>query len=480
MLDLGGSASQRMGMQFPKNFVWGAATASYQIEGSTQGVDGCGESVWDMCCKKPGFVHQGHTGYVACDHYNRYHEDVGIMQEIGLKGYRFSLMWPRILPEGTGVVNEKGLDFYSRLVDELLAAGVEPWITLFHWDYPYALFQRGGWLNRASPDWYAEYTQVVVERLGDRVKNWITFNEPQCFVGMGHGGGGHAPGLDLPMREVLLAAHHVMLAHGKAVQVIRAGSRIPETRVGYAPVAAAKIPLPATPENIEAAREETFAQREPATWVNAWWNDPIYLGQYPEDGLRIFGADAPKVYAGDMETICQPLDFCAFNCYNGQEIRRGEEGGTVRVERPAGFPETAFKWPVTPQALRWIAKFMYERYQLPIVVTENGMSANDWVSVDGKVHDPQRIDLCTRYLREYRKAATEEDVPLMGYFLWSLMDNFEWARGYGERFGLVFVDYQSQRRVLKDSAYWYRDVIASNGGSLGEDEPDTWWADYGV
>lgn len=450
-------------MGFDKDFTWGAAAASYQVEGAAF-EDGKGASVWDMMCWTPDRIQNGDTGEVACDHYHRYKEDVALMKEIGLRAYRLSLSWPRILPEGVGTVNEAGIGFYDRLIDELLGAGIEPWVTLFHWDFPYALFLKGGWLNRESVRWFRDYAQVVVERLSDRVTKWMTFNEPQCFVGIGHHEGRHAPGLRLGMREVLLAGHHVMLAHGEATQVIRAQAKTPP-QIGYAPVAAAMFPVTEKPEDVEAARTAMFSITSPGYWNNTWWMDPVYRGEYPEDGLRVFGKDAPVVQPGDLETIHQPLDYFGFNCYNGQEYRQGADGKPERVSRPTGFPLTAFNWPVTPDCLYWAPKFFYERYNLPQVITENGLSCRDWVSLDGKVHDPQRIDFVARHLRTYRRAA-EEGIPLMGYFLWSVMDNFEWAEGYMHRFGLIHVDYTTLKRTLKDSAHWYRGVIESNGEVL--------------
>jgi len=451
---------------FPPSFVWGAAAASYQIEGAAT-EDGKGLSVWDMLCRKPGAIWEGHTGNVACDHYHRYAEDVALMQQIGLQAYRFSISWPRVLPDGVGKVSPAGLGFYDRLVDNLLEAGVAPYATLFHWDFPYALYCRGGWLNRDSADWFADYARVVVEALGDRVRDWMTLNEIQVFVGMGHLDGEHAPGDKLGMPEVLRVGHHAMLAHGKAVQAIRAASPGP-CRVGWAPTTFPMIPVTESPEDIAAARMAMFSVAEEfAIWSNTWWLDPVFFGRYPEDGLRLFGAAAPPVQPGDMETISQPLDFCGFNIYQGSGVQAGPQGDPIPVPRPVGYPKTSFNWPVTPEALYWGPRFMYERYGLPLFITENGLANADWVSLDGVVHDPQRIDFTRRYLLALERAIAD-GVDMRGYFHWSLMDNFEWANGYRERFGLIFVDYPTQRRVLKDSARWYAEVIASNGAKLHE------------
>ena len=450
-------------MAFPSDFVWGCATAAYQIEGGAF-EDGKGRSIWDVFSHTPGKISRGDTGDVACDHYHRRREDVALMKEVGLKGYRFSLSWPRILPEGVGKTNRAGLDFYDQLVDELLAANIQPWVTLFHWDYPHALYLKGGWLNPESSEWFAEYTRVVVERLSDRVTHWMTLNEPQCFVGLGHVTGLHAPGLKLPKPDVARIAHNVLLSHGKAAQVIRAGAKKPPL-VGWAPVGAPREPACETPEDIEAARRETFACHDDPIDCATWWSDPAILGHYPADGLKAFGSDMPKFPSGDMDTIRQPMDFYAFNCYFSQLCRMGADGKPETVARYPGYPRTRFTWPVSDNALYWGARFFHERYKLPIVVTENGMSGLDWVSLDGKVHDPLRIDFLTRYLRGVRRAL-DEGIPVKGYFLWSFTDNFEWARGYDERFGIVHCDFVTLKRTPKDSARWYAEVIRNNGANL--------------
>lgn len=459
-------------MSFPKDFVWGAAAASYQIEGAAY-EDGKGLSVWDMLCRKPGSIYQGHTGDVACDHYHRYKEDVALMKEIGLKAYRLSISWPRVLPEGIGAVNEKGLDFYSRLIDELLAKGITPYITLFHWDYPYELFCRGGWLNPDSSDWFVEYASVIVEKLSDRVKHWMTFNEPQVFIGLGHQEGIHAPGIRLGFAEVLRAGHHMLLAHGKAVQAIRAHAKT-ECQIGYVPVGLVRTPASDSPEDIEAARQATFGiagkhwrpmMSEKHCWNNTWWIDPVVLGHYPEDGIEFFGKDVPAIGPDDMQTICQPLDFLGMNSYFGWKVQAGQDGQPENVEFPEGHPQTAYRWVVHPEVLYWGPKFFWERYNLPIFVTENGLSNIDWIALDGEVHDPQRIDFLNRYLLQLQKASAD-GVNVQGYFQWSLTDNFEWAEGYKERFGLIYVDFPTQKRIPKDSAYWYKEMIASNGGTL--------------
>lgn len=444
--------------------MWGAAAAAYQIEGAVD-QDGRGPSTWDMFCRKPGAIWDGQSGAVACDHYHRYQEDVALMRQLDLGAYRLSVSWPRVLPKGIGPVNERGLAFYDRLIDALLAAGVDPWVTLFHWDYPLELYYRGGWLNRDSVEWFAEYTEQVVRRLSDRVKHWITLNEPQVFIGAGHQDGRQAPGDRLAFREVLRAGHHALLAHGRSVQAIRANARLaPE--VGFAPVGLTRCPASERPEDIEAARSATFSVARNTVWNNAWWMDPVYLGSYPEEALRDFGADAPELRAGDQELICQPLDFFGVNIYESHPVRASIQGPEF-TQRPVGFPITAFDWGVTPEAAYYGPKFFWERYRKPIVITENGISCRDWVSTDGKVHDPNRIDFIRRYLREFQRAIGE-GVGARGYFHWSLIDNFEWAYGYKHRFGLIYCDYSTQRRILKDSAEWYARLIRSNGSLLAE------------
>lgn len=450
-------------MHFPHDFAWGAATASYQIEGSPN-ADGKGLSVWDAYCAEPGRIWDGHTGSVACDHYRRYREDVALMKRIGLKAYRFSVCWPRVLPEGVGRVNAAGLDFYDRLVDELLAAGVEPWITLFHWDYPYALFLRGGWLNPDCPSWFSEYTSAVVSRLSDRVTRWITQNEPQVFIGMGHKEGTHAPGMRYSTREIILASHHALKAHGLSVRAIRAEAKRKPV-VGFAPVGIGSTPAGDSPADIEAARAITFAIPDDGIWNSAWWMDPVALGSYPRAGLDRFERHLPTGWEKDMPLISEPIDFLGANIYVASRTRASAEGAPENVPYPTHTPYTLMHWKWTPESLYWVPRFLHERYRLPIVVTENGMSSCDVVSPDGMVHDASRVEFLRLYLRELGRAIAD-GVRVDGYFLWSLMDNFEWAEGYRQRFGLVHVDYASQRRVIKDSGLWYARVIESNGALL--------------
>jgi len=450
-------------MSFPKDFVWGAATAAYQIEGAAF-EDNKGLSVWDDCCKIDGFVKDGHTGAIACDHYHKYKEDIQLMKKMGLNSYRLSISWPRVLPEGIGKINEKGLDFYERLIDELLANGITPYVTLFHWDFPHELFLKGGWLNEDSSNWFAEYTKIIAKRLSDRVSNWITQNEPQCYIGLGHGSGTHAPGLKLSNSGILLAGHNSLLAHGKSVQVLRQFSKIP-CEIGYAPVGITSFPDTDSLKDIDAARTHMFNISAPNQWGNTWWMDPVLLGNYPEDGLKVNEKWLPKIKADDMKTICQPLDFLGVNIYHGTRVKMGKDNCPEIVENKVGHAQTLNRWTVTPESLYWGPKFLYERYKKPILITENGLSNIDWVSLDGKVHDPQRIDFLHRYLKEFKRA-NQDGVSTKGYFAWSLMDNFEWAEGYNERFGLIHVDYETGERTIKDSGHWYKTIIDSNGELL--------------
>ena len=444
-------------MKFPKDFVWGAATSSYQIEGAPF-AHGGGQSVWDMLGRQAGRIAGGDTGDVACDHFHRYREDVDLMSAIGLQAYRFSISWPRVLPTGVGKVSEEGLDFYSKLVDALLEKNITPWLTLFHWDYPYELYCRGGWLNRDSADWFAEYTALIADRLSDRVSHWSTLNEPQVYIGQGHQQGTHAPGLKMGFAEVLRAAHHTLLAHGKAVQVIRARAK-KDPFISASNTGNFFIPDTDLEQDIEAARARNFAILEKNVFNNTWFSDPMVLGQYPSDGVELFATDMPDIQSGDLETICQPLDYFGTNIYWGSYVRANDETGFEIVDRE-GLAYTDMGWPVTPEVMYWAPKFYYERYQLPLVVTENGMANADHEH-EGVVDDEARIEFHRQYLAEYGRAI-EDGVPCIGYALWSLMDNFEWAEGYSKRFGIIHVDYESQHRTLKNSAYWYSHVIAAN------------------
>ncbi len=440
-------------MSFRKDFMWGAATASFQIEGAWN-EDGKSPSIWDEFCTQSGRIEDGSDGKVACDHYRHYKEDVKLMAELGLKAYRFSIAWTRVLPDGTGKINEKGLEFYSNLVDELLKYNITPYVTLYHWDLPYSLYLRGGWMNPESSFWFEEYTKAVAKKLGDRVKNYITFNEPSVFMGLGYQNGDHAPGIKCGTRELLNIGHNIHLAHGRAVKVLR--DLVPDAKVG---ITVATMPaIPVTPKDEQAAYDSYFyCDKNAFVWSDAFWVDPIVLGKYPEQLLNECKDIFPAFTDEDMKLISQKIDFLGQNIYQGRFV--GE------WKRPTGMPHTELSWDVFDDALEWGVKHFTKRYKLPIYITENGLSCHDWVSLDGKVHDPNRIDFLHRYLRGLKKAA-ESGCDVLGYFQWSFMDNFEWAKGYNPRFGMVFCDYQTQKRVPKDSAYWYKDVIQANGENL--------------
>ena len=452
-------------MSFSKDFLWGAATAAYQIEGAYNEA-GKGESIWDMFCRKEGAIKEGHDGKQACDHYNRIDEDIALMKSIGIKAYRLSLSWPRILPNGVGEVNQAGLDFYSDLIDKLIAAGVEPIITLYHWDLPKTLFMKGGWLNRNIAEDFANYAKICVEAFADRVEKWITLNEPQCFVFLGHSAGVHAPGLELPLKECLQAGHHALLAHGKAAIAMREVS--PKIKIACAPMGLFKLPASENPEDIEAARKASFHVDGNHGFWTSWWYDPIYLGYYPQQGWEEFGDNVPQVEEGDMQIISTEMDYLATNFYMGDQVKAEGDSWALTPEDPS-IPKTAFDWKVTPSLLYWGPRFLYERYGKEIMITENGFSQHDVIAEDGAVHDQNRILYTKQYLSHLQRAV-EENVPVTGYMHWSLMDNFEWGEGYTQRFGLTYINYETGERTIKDSGYWYRDLIDSNGALLKEAE----------
>ena len=455
-------------IKFPENFIWGAASSAYQIEGHST-ADGGGLSIWDTFSHTPGRIKNADTGDVACDHYHRFLEDVALMKDLGLKAYRFSVSWSRLLPKGTGAVNEKGVQFYSRLIDALLEAGITPYMTLYHWDLPQLLQDQGGWANRQSAAWFAEYASLIAHRFGDRVKHYFTFNEPSVFI-KGLMNGVHAPGLDTEPAHYVAAWHNILRAHGAAVEVLRA---VPGARVGIAPTVSPFLPQDAA--SVDACEKELFRVKRilngaPNDAIRDFINvpsmllDPICFGTYPADGLEVIGAYLPDTWQEDMELICQPIDMLGVNTYNGKPAFAAEKGLKLLPKQP-GYARTAIDWPVTPACLYWMPRYMYGRYQLPVYITENGLSSHDWVALDGRVHDPQRIDFMHRHLLELEKAIAD-GADVRGYFHWSLMDNFEWARGYFDRFGLIHVDYESQKRTVKDSGYWYKKVVETNGGCL--------------
>ena len=453
-------------MTFSKDFIWGAATASYQIEGAAF-EDGKGLSVWDRFSHTPGKVFGGHTGDIACDHYHLMEQDLDLMQRLGIKNYRFSLSWPRLIPGGVGQSNDKGIDFYNRLIDGLLKRGIRPFMTLFHWDYPLELHKRGSWENPDSPQWFLEYAALCAKRFGDRVKDFIPFNEPPCFIGMGYVSGEHAPGLKLPLQAGISMGHHVHKSNGLALSMLR--ESIPGVRLGYAPNANPALPLTDSPEDIDAARKAYFhVSADPKTWFwgASWWSDPVILGHYPKQGLELYERYLPQGWEKDMPLIHQKLDYYGQNIYQGQYVKAADnELGFEEVPHKIGIPQTAGSWPITPDCLYWGPRFLFERYKTPILITENGLANQDTPSLDGKVYDPGRENYIHRYLLALKKAQ-EDGVEIAGYFYWSLMDNFEWAQGYAHRFGLIYVDFETQQRIPKESAWWYKSVMESNGENL--------------
>jgi beta-glucosidase len=434
-------------LAFPDSFIWGAATASYQIEGAVD-EDGRGESIWDRFATVPGRVRGGDTGAIACDHYHRYREDIALMRNLGLRGYRFSIAWPRILPWGRGSVNAKGLDFYDRLVDELLASGIRPYATLYHWDLPQVLEDEGGWLNRATVDAYVDYVTAVTRRLGDRVKHWITHNEPWVAAWLGYGWGEHAPG-KRGNAEPLTAAHHILVSHGQAVHAIR--SEVPGARVGITLNLNPTYPASDSPEDCAAARQaDGFANR--------WFLDPIFRGEYPADIIELCQDRLPSVETGDMATIATPIDFLGINNYSRSVLRAGPDGTAIFV-RPQDSQYTDMDWEVFPEGLYDLLVRVHRDYAPKnIYITENGAAFPDVRTHDGEIHDLERCHYIESHLVSVAKAIAA-GVPVAGHFVWSLLDNFEWQHGYSKRFGLIYVEYPTQQRVPKASYYWYRDFI---------------------
>ncbi len=448
--------SNQLTKLFPADFIWGAATASYQIEGASS-EDGRGESVWDRFCATPGKVRNGDTGAVACDFYHRYREDIVLMRELGLDAFRFSIAWPRVLPEGRGRVNEAGLDFYDRLVDELLGNGIAPYVTLFHWDTPQVLEDAGGWPARDTVDAFAEYVEAVSARLGDRVAHWITHNEPWVVSWVGHGWGHHAPGRESDA-DALATAHHLLLSHGRAVEILRRNSP------------AAQVGITLNLDNPYAASES--AEDVAATrWVdglhNRWFLDPLFRGSYPEDMLEAWEAIMPEVHDGDLEVISAPIDFLGVNNYTSPLVAADVNGGRSQIVRRADVDRTDMGWEVVPEGLEDLLLRLHRDYAPPaIYVTENGAAYADVRGHDGSVQDPERQAYLEAYLAGASRAVAK-GVPLRGYFAWSLLDNFEWAWGYWKRFGLIYIDYATLERVPKGSFYWYRDFVAKQRQQAG-------------
>lgn len=442
---------------FPGGFLWGTATSAYQIEGAIN-EDGRGASIWDRFVHLEGKIVDQSTADVASDHYHRYKEDVQLIRALGARAYRFSIAWPRVFPEGTGTPNPRGLDFYHRLVDELLANGIEPFVTLYHWDLPQTLQDRyGGWRSRETSKAFADYAGYVAERISDRVKSIFTINECGRLVQAGFGMGIDAPGLNLPQKEINQVRHHVALGHGLAVQAVRAHAR-KGTRVGPAENIEVCIPAIETPANVRAAE---IATRE----LNAGYLTAILEGKYTDAFLAYAGANAPTYAAEDLKAISSPIDFVGLNVYQpNQYVTAGENGHPFTLlPFPAAYPRMDSSWlRIGPEAMYWGPRHIAKIWNVKsIYITENGTSAADQPTEDGKVYDIDRIMFLRNYLTHLHRA-TSEGVPVRGYFVWSLMDNFEWSDGYEKRFGLYHVDFKTQRRMPKLSASFYREVIKRN------------------
>lgn len=437
---------------FPKGFYWGTATASFQIEGAVQ-EDGRGESIWDRFCATPGKIKTGETGEPACDSYHRYMEDIALMSAMNNNAYRFSVAWPRVIPDGDGKINPRGLDYYDRVVDALLEAGITPFITLYHWDLPQALQDKGGWATRATVDAYVRYVEATVKRMGDRVKHWMTHNEPWCVSILSHQLGEHAPGLR-DRKVALQVAHNLLVSHGLAVPVIR--QQCPSAQVGI--VLNFTPAYPAT----DSAADQSLTRLEHARF-NLWFLDPIAGHGYPQDAWDSYGNDVPTVEPEDMKIIAAPLDFLGVNYYTRKICHdpRGGEGSRVLNERSKDNVSDR-DWEIYPQAMYDLLIWLGLGYTFTnIYLTENGASYRDVVSRDGEVHDPKRTDFLYQHLTTLLKVI-EAGVPVRGYFCWSLMDNFEWAFGTSSRFGLAFTDFPTQKRILKDSGKWFGKVTRAN------------------
>lgn len=446
--------------QFPENFLWGAASSAYQIEGGAA-EDGRAPSIWDTFSHTPGRIQYGDTGDTAADSYHLWREDVRMLKAMGLGAYRFSLAWPRIVPSGQagGAVNAAGLAYYDALIDALLAEGIEPWVTLFHWDLPQTLEDAGGWQNPATAEAFGYYAGVVARHFRGRVKHWFTLNEPQCFIGLGYGSGEHAPGLRLPERQVYAAWNVMLTAHALAARALREAD--PACCVGIASTGRVWYPASDSTADREAARQLMFGEDGgDLTFRHDLLLDPLCLGRWPEHLPAGAAALAEALPAERMALYAAAKpDLIGLNIYHGSAAKMGETG-PAPVPYPVGGARTGLGWPVTPETLHWGPRFVGERYGLPMVISENGLSCTDKIFRDGKVHDPGRVDFLARYL-EALAAAIADGVDVRGYFHWALTDNFEWAEGCGPRFGLVYIDYATGRRIPKDSAAWYAHLAAT-------------------
>lgn len=443
-------------LKFGKDFIFGVSTSAYQIEGAVA-EGGRSPSIWDIFSRTPGNIHGEDTGDVACDHYHRFREDVALMAEIGIDAYRFSISWPRIFPE-KGKYNPEGMEFYKKLIDELSKKGIKATVTLYHWDMPEWLYEMcGGWLNRDSVKWFKEYAIKVFEELNDSVKFWITFNEPQCSSYLGYGNGFHAPG-HKNMREALIAAHHILLSHGAAVEAFR-GFDFKDSKIGIALNLTPAYPASDSKEDMEAAyRFDGF--------MNRWYLDPVFKASYPEEMEEIykgFLGEFDFIKNGDLEKISIKNDFLGVNYYSRQLVKFSQNSRLNFEVAHGNFERTTMDWEIVPEALNnLILRLRKEYTRIPIYITENGAAFNDRISEDGKIHDDKRIN----YLREHLiKVAelNEKGANIRGYYVWSLIDTLEWSYGYEKRFGIIFVDYETQKRIFKDSALWYKNLIKERG-----------------
>ena len=445
------ASTAEAGRRFPSNFRWGAATSSYQIEGATS-ADGRGESIWDRFCTKPGAISDGSNGDVACDHYHLYGEDIALMQRLNLNAYRFSIAWPRVFPNGTGQVNQPGLDFYDRLVDALLGAGIQPFPTLYHWDLPQALEDAGGWPSRATAEAFADYAEVVATRLGDRVTNWMTLNEPFVVANLGYLTGEHAPGRR-SLADCLATSHHLLVGHGMAMERVRAAS--PGSRVGIVLNFTPVTPIGTSPAALD-------RQQIVNDFDNRWYVDPISGLGYPQYTVDRLDWAQNEIRDGDMALIAQPIDALGINFYTRQMV------GALDGEQEDYGDSTAMGWEIHPPALGDLLRGLHEAHNFPrYLITENGAAMPDTDRVDGRVVDHDRLEYIAAHHAQVHQAM-EDGVPVEGYFAWSLLDNFEWAHGYGPKFGLVAVDIETQRRTPKQSALWYAEVART-----GEIQPAT-------
>jgi beta-glucosidase len=443
-----------------------------QIEGSLY-ANGGGRSVWGAFEAVPGNIKDGSTNWVADDEYHRDAEDIGHVSDLGIGAYRFSIGWPRVLPQGKGKPSEAGLAYYDKLIDRLLGANIIPFATVFHFDYPEALQQLGGWLNPDSSKWLADYAHLLADRFSDRIANWLTINEPNSFWVSGAELGAWPPGLKLGSAELALGAHNLLLGHGRSVQAIRAAAKKP-VKIGLPFYGMFTLPASSSPQDVAAARASSFSvvkrtiiPMQPAIRLmnNSWWLDPIYLGHYPIAGYKLFPTAEKLATPADMGIIHQPIDYCAVNLYFAPTVKAGANGRAEIVPESPTAPRSHYEWAITPELLYWGPRFLAERYHKPILITENGISLADAPGADGKVHDPQRIAFLNSYLGAYKRAH-QDGIPLAGYFHWSLLDNWEFTQGYLERFGLIYVDRKTQKRTTKDSAYRYREIIQTQGADL--------------